>query len=136
MTNGSPDTLGTPSAGVVPIDWEEQIRLLRASDAYQTEDQASRTLARHSALRVVLVALKADARVDEHHADSVISAHCLDGHCRFEVAGAAYDLTPGTCSSSPSACRIALSPWMSLPSFSPSPSRTAMSTLLTTHSGS
>ncbi|MEO8897984.1 MAG: cupin domain-containing protein, partial [Candidatus Dormibacter sp.] len=95
MTNGSADTLGHLSTPVVSLDWKEQLRSLRASDSYRGADQASRTLARHPTFRVVLVALKAHGRVDEHHPDSVVSVHCLDGQIRFEVAGAAYELTPG-----------------------------------------
>src|SRR5450631_55838 len=56
---------------------------------------AARTLAKHSAMRIVLVAMKAGGRMEEHHADSDISVHCLDGAFRFEVAGTAHELEAG-----------------------------------------
>jgi len=43
-------------------------------------------------MRIVLVAMKAGGRMEEHHADSDISVHCLDGAFRVEVAGTAHEL--------------------------------------------
>jgi quercetin dioxygenase-like cupin family protein len=39
--------------------------------------------------------MKAGGGMEEHHAGSHISVHCLDGAFRFEVAGTAHDLEAG-----------------------------------------
>ena len=83
------------SAPIIPIDWKEEIRSLRASDSYHSAHHSARTLAKHDTLRVVLVVMRTGGRMDEHHADSTISVHCLEGRFRFEVGGSGYDLTPG-----------------------------------------
>jgi quercetin dioxygenase-like cupin family protein len=83
------------SAPIIAINWQQEVRSLRASDSYRASDHAARTLAKHSAMRIVLVAMKAGGRMEEHHADSDISVHCLHGAFRFEVAGTAHELEAG-----------------------------------------
>lgn len=95
MANEAADIRGALSAPVIAIDWKEALGSLRSSDSYRTGDHAARTLAKHRALRVVLVAMRADGRMDEHHADSAISVQCLQGRFRFDVSGTIHDLAPG-----------------------------------------
>jgi quercetin dioxygenase-like cupin family protein len=95
MTNNAADVHRAISAPVIAIDWKEEIRSLRASPSYQTADHTARTLAKHDAMRVVLVVMRAGGRMGEHHADSAISVHCLKGRFCLDVAGATHDLTPG-----------------------------------------
>ncbi len=95
MTNDSAHIHRALSEPVIAIDWQEELRSLRASDAYQAADHTAKTLAKHTAMRVILVAMKAGGQMEEHHADSAITVHCLEGHFRFKVAGTTHELTPG-----------------------------------------
>ncbi len=83
------------SAGVIALDWHDELRALRGSDSYKLADHAARTLAKHVAMRIVLVAMNADGRMEEHHTDSAISVQALEGRLRFEVGGVTHELTPG-----------------------------------------
>ncbi|MGI8847840.1 MAG: cupin domain-containing protein [Candidatus Dormibacteria bacterium] len=83
------------SASVVAVDWKEDLRALRASDSYHTANHSAKTLAKHPALTVVLVAMKSDGSMEEHHADSAITVHCLEGRFHFTVDGTAHELDPG-----------------------------------------
>ena len=56
---------------------------LRKEDAYQREGHTARTLVRKPDLRIVLVVMKAGARIVEHRADETASAHALSGHVRL-----------------------------------------------------
>ena len=47
-------------------------------------------------LRVVLMALKAGARIPEHKANGRISVQVLSGHVRLNAAGCTSDLRPGS----------------------------------------
>ncbi len=83
------------SATVIPFNLHEEIRALRAGESFQSADHAARTLAKHTAMRVVLVAMKPGGRMEEHHTDADITVQCLEGSLRFEVEGAVHHLAPG-----------------------------------------
>ncbi len=95
MTDEAAEIHRSLSENVIAIDWSEEIRALRSSDSYGSSDHSARTLAKHPAMRLVLVAMRSGGRMEEHHADSAITVQCLDGRLRFEVGGAAHELVPG-----------------------------------------
>jgi quercetin dioxygenase-like cupin family protein len=58
--------------------------------------QNAKTLVKYDDLRVVLMALKAGARIPEHKANGRISVQVLSGHVRLNAAGRTFDLRPGS----------------------------------------
>ena len=58
--------------------------------------QNARTLIKYDDLRVVLMALKAGARIPAHKATGRISVHLLSGHIRLNASERAFDLLPGS----------------------------------------
>lgn len=61
-------------------------QLLRRGDHYLHEGHAARTLVREDALRVVLIAMRAGARIAEHAANATVMIHALTGQVRLHVA--------------------------------------------------
>jgi quercetin dioxygenase-like cupin family protein len=69
-------------------------REMRQDGAYLREGHTARTLVRAPDLRVVLVVMKAGARIAEHHADETASVHTLSGHLRLRLPDKTVDLPP------------------------------------------
>jgi len=70
-------------------------RELRAEDAYQRDGHTARTLVREPSLRVVLVVMKASARIADHRAQEITTLHALTGSLRLTLADGTVELTPG-----------------------------------------
>jgi len=68
---------------------------MRREDAYRREGHTARTLVREQDLRIVLVVMKAGARIAEHRANDTASVHTLSGHVRLELPGKTSDLPAG-----------------------------------------
>jgi quercetin dioxygenase-like cupin family protein len=68
---------------------------MRRDDAYLREGHTARTLVREPDLRVVLVVMKAKARIAEHSASDTASVHALSGHLRLQLPGNVADLSAG-----------------------------------------
>jgi len=68
---------------------------LRKNDAYRREGHTARTLVRKPDLRIVLVVMKAGARIAEHRADETASIHALSGHLRLRLPDKIADLAGG-----------------------------------------
>lgn len=70
-------------------------RELRADDAYQRDGHTARTLVREPTMRVVLVVMKASARIAEHRAQEITTVHALTGSLRLTMPDRTIELTPG-----------------------------------------
>ena len=85
---------GTPTHGgrfdLGVIDCE-----LRASEAYAREGHTARTLSREDDLRVVLIAMKAGARMNEHRAQQTSAIQVISGHVRLLLANETTDVRSG-----------------------------------------
>jgi quercetin dioxygenase-like cupin family protein len=68
---------------------------LRHDDAYVREGHTARTLLRESDLRIVLVVMKAGARIGEHRAKDTASVHTLKGHVRLRLPEKVAELPAG-----------------------------------------
>ncbi len=68
---------------------------MRQEHAYGGEGHTARTLVREQDLRIVLIVMKAGARIAEHRASDSISLHVLSGHVRLRLPDKAADLTSG-----------------------------------------
>lgn len=77
--------------GMDRFDIIEELKKIRARDA----DVSSSTLLKTDTLRVVLMALKAGARLHEHHADGRLLLQVLQGEIDFEAENAKQTLKAG-----------------------------------------
>ena len=72
-----------------------ELENLRAEPAWQASDRNAKTLFKKPDLRVVLLALKAGARLDKHEATGPITIHALAGRLRVRLANETVELAPG-----------------------------------------
>jgi quercetin dioxygenase-like cupin family protein len=76
------------------FDLQPQIELLRNEETYK-HGRNSKTLAKYSDFRVLLVVIKAGVRIQEHTAAGRISVQAVAGHIRMHVRGSVIDLPAG-----------------------------------------
>jgi len=77
------------------FDLDAEVDRLHGERTWST-GQNARTLIKYDDFRVVLMALKAGARIPEHKANGRISVQVLAGHIRLNASGRAFDLLPGS----------------------------------------
>jgi quercetin dioxygenase-like cupin family protein len=87
-----PDSASAPE---ITFDLAALDSELRKSDAYAREGHTARTLVRKPDLRIVLVVMKAGARIAEHRADKTASVHVLGGQLRVRLPDEVADLSAG-----------------------------------------
>ena len=68
---------------------------LRRQDAYEREGHTARTLVREQDLRIVLIVMKAGARIAEHQANDTASILALGGHLRLRLPDREAELPAG-----------------------------------------
>ena len=68
---------------------------LRKEDAYWRDGHTARTLVRKPDLRIVLIVMRAGARIAEHRADETAAVHALSGHVRLRLPDKVVDLAAG-----------------------------------------
>lgn len=68
---------------------------MRQEDAYGRDGHTARTLVRESDMRIVLIVMKAGARLAEHEASDTASIHALTGHLRLRLPDALTELQSG-----------------------------------------
>lgn len=88
-------TTPTVTAGGATFDLTAADRDMQQETAYLREGHTARTLVREPDLRIVLVAMKAGARIAEHRADETASVHALRGHVRLRLPDKVVDLPAG-----------------------------------------
>jgi quercetin dioxygenase-like cupin family protein len=69
---------------------------LRSDEAYLRGDHTARTLVHEPDLRVVLIAMKAGGRIEEHHAKATASVHVLSGEIRVDLPDRVVNLSAGS----------------------------------------
>lgn len=101
--SGSPSGSSAPdqhahtlAAPVLRFDLLAEADQLRHHQSYLDGNPAGRTLVKEPDLRIVLMALKAGARLEEHQASGPISVQAQRGRIRLRMAGDSVELTPGT----------------------------------------
>jgi quercetin dioxygenase-like cupin family protein len=65
-------------------------------EAQGTSDQNAKTLVKYDDFRIVLIALRANARMPGHHAEGRISVQTLRGHIRIRALQRTFDLPAGS----------------------------------------
>lgn len=86
-----PDTL----QNVASFDLDAIGQELRDESVYHRDGHAARTLLRAPDLRVLLMVIKAGARISEHHASATASVHVVSGHVRMQLPDRSVDLPAG-----------------------------------------
>ena len=78
------------------IRLSELERNLRSDEAYLRGDHTARTLAHEPDLRVVLIAMKAGGRLEEHRAKATASVQVLSGQIRVGLPDKVVKLSVGS----------------------------------------
>lgn len=74
----------------------EEIRRLREEDSWtRGSGRSSKTLAKYPDFRIVLVLMKRDSEMKEHHADARISIQTIQGRVRLQLPDRAVELASG-----------------------------------------
>ena len=68
---------------------------MRREESYRREGHTARTLVREPDTRIVLVVMKAGARIAEHRSDETASIHTLSGHLRLQLPDRVAELPTG-----------------------------------------
>jgi len=83
------------SSPFLEFDLTSEVERLHRESTWNT-GQNARTLIKYDDLRVVLIALKAGARIPEHKANGRISVQVLSGHVRLNASARTFVLLPGS----------------------------------------
>lgn len=83
------------AAPYLEFDLGKELEQLRREPEWTTGHNA-RTLVKYDSLRVVLIALKAHARIPEHQAEGRISIQAVQGNVLVRAEGRTFDLPAGT----------------------------------------
>jgi quercetin dioxygenase-like cupin family protein len=94
-TPGAEMTQPTPISDGAVFDLAAVDRELRSDDAYPRDGHTARTLVREPAMRIVLVVMRAGARIAEHRAQEITSIHVLTGRVRLALTDRTVDLPAG-----------------------------------------
>jgi quercetin dioxygenase-like cupin family protein len=76
------------------FDLAAEAEVLMREPTWQAGHNA-KTLVKHPDFRVVLIVLKAGARMHEHSTDQCVTIHALSGHLRVHLPARTLDLTQG-----------------------------------------
>jgi len=87
-----PTTMASP---YLEFDLAGEVDQLHREPGWQS-GQNARTLVKFDNLRIVLMTLKARARIPGHHTEGRISIHAVSGHIQVRAAGRTFDLPAGT----------------------------------------
>lgn len=82
------------SAPYLEFNLRRELEQLRAEPEWKAGHNA-KTLVKYDDLRVVLIALRARARIPEHRTDGRISIQSVHGHVRIRAGGRTFDLPEG-----------------------------------------
>ena len=77
------------------FDLNAELARLRDDEPWRRSGRHTRTLIKDDDLRVILVALRPGARLEEHHAPGRITIHALAGRLRLGAAGQLTTLMAG-----------------------------------------
>ena len=75
------------AAPVLAFDLAHEMAQLHEETSWRQGDRNAKTLVKEADFRIVLVALRVGARMEEHRAAGRISVQTLAGHLRLHTAG-------------------------------------------------
>lgn len=79
---------------LMSFDLAEEVRRLQSEQPWQAEHTAN-TIVKYPDLRIVLVALKAGARLNEHRTAGRVAIQALSGEIVVHVQGKVFDMPEG-----------------------------------------
>jgi quercetin dioxygenase-like cupin family protein len=82
------------AAPYLEFDITKELEQLHAEPGWKS-GQNAKTLAKYDDLRIVLTALRAQARIPGHQTEGRISIHTVAGHLRVRAQGRTFDLPAG-----------------------------------------
>ena len=95
-TTGTSERSAHPLAGTaLTFDLAHEVSRLHEESAWLHGDRNAKMLVKERDFRVVLIALRAGARMEQHRAAGRISVQTLAGHLRMQVQGETVDLPVG-----------------------------------------
>jgi quercetin dioxygenase-like cupin family protein len=80
---------------LIALDLPTELARLRDEETWRRTGRHARTLVKDADLRVVLIALGAGMRMEEHHAPGRITVQTIVGRLALRVAGQTVDLPVG-----------------------------------------
>jgi len=87
---------GTLTGRLLKFDLAGELERLHGDESWlQATGRGSKTLVKYPDLRIVLVAMKSNTRMQEHTAAGRISVHSLTGHVRLRLPEQVIDLPAG-----------------------------------------
>jgi quercetin dioxygenase-like cupin family protein len=87
---------GTLSKPLLQFDLASELKRLHSEESWlQATGRSSKTLAKYPDLRIVLIAMKSNTRMQGHTAAARISVHTLSGHIRLRRPEQVVDLPAG-----------------------------------------
>lgn len=83
------------SAPLLTFDLAAELEQLKREDRWTKDDRISKTLVKHSDLRIVLIFMKIGTLMQEHKTDATISVHVLSGRLLLKLDGQTVELQAG-----------------------------------------
>jgi quercetin dioxygenase-like cupin family protein len=77
------------------FDLAAEVEELKREPTWQQSGHNAKTLVKHSDVRVVLIALRKGARMQEHKTDQCVTLHALTGRLRLHLPEQTMDLPMG-----------------------------------------
>ncbi len=84
------------AAPILTFDLSREIEQLRKEEAWRLTDHNAKTLLKGPDLRIILVAMKDQARLPEHHAPTRIAIQTLTGHLNIRLPDQTIQLPAGS----------------------------------------
>ena len=86
IASGKPSGLPYLAKPVLRVNSSDEFEQLRQQDSWQRQTgRSAKTLAKYPDFHIVLVLMKANKRMSEHHVDARISIHALEGRIRVPL---------------------------------------------------
>jgi len=83
------------AGAALTYDMAAEAAALMREPTWQAHGHNAKTLVKHPDFRVVLIALKAGARMQEHKTDQCVTIHTLSGSLRIHLPESTLDLSTG-----------------------------------------
>jgi quercetin dioxygenase-like cupin family protein len=84
------------SGPLLEFDLASELQTARSQERYAHGDPAGTTLVKEPSLRIVLMAVPAGGRMEQHTASGPISVQVLEGRFHLSTPHGGVDLAPGT----------------------------------------
>ncbi len=84
------------AGGVLLLNLHDEVERLKASEAWERTDRASKSLVKDRSLNLLLLVLKAGAHLHEHHIKGPFTVMLISGSAVFHGGNQDYSMQPGS----------------------------------------